>query len=173
MVRMAKAPFGVPSGRLGRRIGFRDALIGAAAALLATALPPHDAARAQGRSPVIAVAPMIAAEPSVETPLPIRISPPEAVPRQSFLRIQGLPRTLSLSDGHSIAPGAWAVPLTALPNLRMSTPTGTAGRSEVTISLIAADGVVLAEARVTLLIAPAGQGTAKAQEDAVGPEPPP
>ena len=128
---------------------------------LAIVLPARDGARAQSRSgqPTITIAPVIAAAPTSETLLPIRISPADAIPRQSFLRIRGLPRTVSLSEGYSIAPGAWAVPLAALPRLRLSTPAGAEGKSEVTISLVSSDGIVLSEARCTLLISAARPDT--------------
>jgi hypothetical protein len=134
--------------------------IAAAVLGLSTAMPAGDVAIAQGRSsgqPSITVTAVIAAEPTAETLLRIRISPADAVPRQSFLRIHGLPRTVSLSEGYSIAPGAWAIPLAALSRLRLSAPAGSEGRSEVTILLVSSDGIVLSEAKTTLLIAPAQQ----------------
>ena len=39
----------------------------------------------------------------------------------------------------------------------MATPTGSEGRFEVTVSLVTSDGIVLSEAKATLLIAPPGQ----------------
>src|SRR5262245_5194073 len=75
--------------------------------------------RAQDRArPVVSVAPVIQAQSAKTTALPIRVTPASAVPRQAFLRIRGLPPTVALSEGHSIAVGAWAVPLSALPSLR-------------------------------------------------------
>jgi len=135
------------------------AWVAAAAAALGfvAVLAQGEMAQAQSRTsglPAIGIASVIAAEPTTETSLQIRISPADAVPRQSFLRIQGLPRTVSLSDGHAIAPGAWAIPLGALPGLRMAAPTGTEGRFDVTVSLITSDGIVLSEAKATLLISP-------------------
>jgi hypothetical protein len=159
---MAEAPFDVPNGRLARGSGCRSAsfvhvAVATAALGLAMALPAGDVATAQSRSPglpAIAIASVIAAEPTMETSLHIRVAPADAVPRQSFLRIQGLPRTVSLSDGYSIAPGAWAIPLGAVPGLRLAAPTGSEGRFEVTVSLVTSDGIVLSEAKATLLISP-------------------
>lgn len=162
---MAEAPFDVPNGRVAVASGCRSAsfarvAVTVAALGLATALAQGDVAWAQSRSsglPAIAISSVIAAEPTTETSLQIRISPADAVPLQSFLRIQGLPRTVSLSDGYSIAPGAWAIPLGALPGLRLAAPTGSEGRFEVTVSLVTSDGIVLSEAKATLLISPPGQ----------------
>jgi hypothetical protein len=162
---MAETPLDVPNGRVAMSGGCRTAsfarvAVAIAALGVAVALTQGDAAWAQSRSsglPAIAISSVIAAEPTTETSLQIRISPADAVPRQSFLRIQGLPRTVSLSDGYSIAPGAWAIPLGALPGLRLAAPTGSEGRFEVTVSLVTSDGIVLSEAKATLLIAPPGQ----------------
>ena len=85
-------------------------------------------------------------------PLQIRIAPTESIPRNSFLRLRGLPPTASLSEGHSIAPGAWAVPLNGLPRLTLNLPASASGKSELLISLVDEDGKLLAEARVSLVI---------------------
>src|SRR5690606_11471639 len=66
----------------------------------------------------------------------------------------------------AIAAGAWAVPLTSLPRLKISTPLGATSRSEITISLVATAGSVLNEAQWTLLIAPAATRTPFAKPDA-------
>jgi hypothetical protein len=54
-----------------------------------------------------------------------------------------------------IAPGAWAVPLSTLPNLRVVIPAGASGRVDVSIALVAIDGGVVAEAKTMLVVAPA------------------
>lgn len=100
----------------------------------------------------IALPSTIAATASAQIAFPIRIGPVEAVPRSSFVRIRGLPPMAALSEGHSIAPGSWAVPIAALNSLRLNLPAGSAGRSEVSVSLVNIDGTVLAEARSTLAI---------------------
>src|SRR6185436_14760846 len=88
----------------------------------------------------------------------------------SFLRVRGLPPMVALSEGHSIAPGTWAVSLAALPDLRIMLPAGAAGRSEIVITLVAVDGSVLAEAKATLAIAAARQlDRGQTQRDAGGP----
>jgi len=104
------------------------------------------------QAPRIAVLSTVVAEPASQMPLQIRIAPTEAIPKNSFLRFRGLPPTASLSEGHSIAPGAWAVPLNGLPHLSLNLPASVSGRSELLISLVDEDGKLLAEARVSLVI---------------------
>lgn len=86
----------------------------------------------------------------MQVPFPIRVG---RVPRNSFVRVRGLPPSAALSGGHSIAPGAWAVPLNALPILKITLPATVAGEAEVMVTLVGQDGSVLAEARSTLVIA--------------------
>ena len=105
-------------------------------------------------TPRIAVLATLVAEPASQMPLQIRIAPIESIPRNSFLRLRGLPPTASLSEGHSIAPGAWAIPLNGLPRLRLNLPASVSGKSELLISLVDEDGKLLAEARVSLVIQP-------------------
>jgi len=81
----------------------------------------------------------------------------DAVPRNSFVRVRGLPPTAALTEGYSIAPGSWAVPLAALPELKIMLPAGTTGRSEIVVTLVSIDGSVLAETKSTLAISAAGQ----------------
>lgn len=110
---------------------------------------------AQSQRPRITVAPMApVASPTAATQVPflIEIRPPEAVPRGSFIKVRGIPAMAALSAGHSIAPGAWAIPLSALPDLKMTLPAAQTGRSEVNVTLVAADGSVLAETTYTLVV---------------------
>jgi hypothetical protein len=93
-------------------------------------------------------------EPASRLRLPIEIRPPEAVQKNSFVRIRGLPPSAALSEGHAIAPGAWAVPLNALSTLTIILPAGVQGQSDVGISLVNIDGGLLAETHTTLVIAP-------------------
>jgi hypothetical protein len=94
----------------------------------------------------------VTATAATQTPLAIRIGPPDAVPQRSFLRLRGLPPTVSLSEGHAIAPGAWAVPLTGLSSLVMNVPVGISGRSVLMVSLVGEDGTLLADTTITLVI---------------------
>jgi hypothetical protein len=110
--------------------------------------------------PTVTVAAAITGEPATQVALRIRVGPSAAVPPHSFLRIRGLPAMIALSEGHSIAPGTWAVALTALPNLKLFLPEGTDGRSEIVITLVALDGAVLAETKSSLIITTAQRDTA-------------
>jgi hypothetical protein len=120
--------------------------------------------------PRIAVLATVVAEPSSQMPLQIKVSPTESIPRNSFLRLRGLPPTASLSEGHSIAPGSWAVPLNGLPRLTLNLPAAVSGKSELLISLVGEDGTLLAEARVSLVIQSAPPPAA--EKDAKFAEPP-
>ncbi len=110
--------------------------------------------RVQGRTATasIEVGRMIFAEPGSQTPLAIQIGQSEFLPRNSFVRLRGLPTTAALSEGHVIAPGAWAIPIAALHALKINVPSNAKGRSEITITLVAVDGTVLTEARTLLVI---------------------
>ena len=122
-------------------------------------------ARAQQGLVSIKVAPVTRAEAASRLPLQIQVGPQDALAKNSFIRIRGLPATVALSEGHAIAPGAWAVPLAALPGLGLILPAGVEGPSEVAISLVSVEGAVLAEAKTTLIVAPA-------RARAASPEPP-
>jgi hypothetical protein len=103
----------------------------------------------------ITVAPTIAASAASQAPLSIKIGgPPDALPKNSFLRVRGLPPTVSLSEGYVTAPGAWSVPIHALSTLQMIVPAGVAGRAELSISLVTEDGALLAQARSALVVQP-------------------
>jgi len=123
-------------------------------------------AAAQQGLVTIKVAPTTRAEAASRLPLQIQVGPQDALAKNSFIRIRGLPATVALSEGHAIAPGAWAVPLAALPGLGLILPAGVEGPSEVAISLVSVEGAVLAEAKTTLVVAPA-------RARAASPEPPP
>ncbi|MCL4768268.1 MAG: hypothetical protein KJZ80_18770 [Hyphomicrobiaceae bacterium] len=112
-------------------------------------------AQTDAGKPVINVASVIFAEPAVETPFPIQIGPAAAIPQQTFLRIRGLPSKATLSEGHAIAAGAWAIPLSSLPRLKIAAPVGAPGTNDVMISLVAIDGRILSEVKAKLVIAPA------------------
>jgi len=100
----------------------------------------------------IIVAPTLTAAAPGKAPLAIAVSPSGALPRNCFLRVRGLPPTVSLSEGYVIAPGAWSVPINALSHLDMVVPAGVAGSSDLDISLVAEDGVPLAEATAVLMV---------------------
>jgi hypothetical protein len=167
---------GAPTGRGDKRRRSRAsavlalALFGSLAAALIGALAPTQVWAQASARPGITVAATISAEPASETAFGIRVGPADAVPRNSFLRVRGLPPMAALSEGHSIAPGTWAVSLAALPDLRIMLPAGAAGRSEIVITLVGVDGSVLAEANATLAIAAARQlERGQPRRDATGP----
>jgi hypothetical protein len=138
----------------------RLALAATAVALAGLAVPsPSVAQGAEAAS--IRLAPTIVAAPGSEAVLRIEIGPAGAVPSRSFLNLRGLPPTVALTDGHAVGPGWWAVPLSALPTLKAQIPGGLAGRSELVVSLIDADGQLLAQARGALVIQAAPQAEAR------------
>jgi hypothetical protein len=102
--------------------------------------------------PTITVAATVTAAPGTEAPFPIRVGPPEWIPRESFLKVRGLPPTVSLLDGHSVSPGTWAVALNSLPNLKMLVPSGLTGAADIVVTLVGRDGSILAEAKSTLVV---------------------
>ena len=114
---------------------------------------PAAAQRSDGLS--ITVPPTIVAEPASQTALSIRVGPPERLPSNSFVRLRGLPASVSLTEGHAISPGLWAVPLVALGSLKAIVPAGITGRTEVIIHLVSVDGATLAETKTALVVGPA------------------
>jgi hypothetical protein len=116
---------------------------------------PWAMAQQQGQPATIKVAAVTQAKPASKVKLQIQVGPQDAIAKNSFVRIRGLPATVALSEGYAIAPGAWAVPLTGLSNLVIVLPVGVEGSSEVAISLVTMEGAVLAQAKTTLVVAPA------------------
>jgi len=116
-------------------------------------LQPLCAQQAQRVS--LAVAPMTHAAVASETHLPILVEPKAALPENSFLRVNGLPSVVALSDGYATAPGSWFVPLSAGANLRVIVPVGAQGNSDVEISVVNREGTVFARAKTVLMIMPA------------------
>jgi hypothetical protein len=118
-------------------------------------LPPAGTSLARPGQVRIEAPEVVLAAPATETSLEIHISGREALPPSSFVRIRGLPPKVALSEGHVIAPGAWAVPYSALDGLRVIIPAGHAGKSDVSIAIVAVDGGILVETRAMLVVAPA------------------
>ena len=142
--------------RLAQRLGWipPDAPLGARV-LLATAIILASFADVVSAQTNITVAPTVSAAPATEVPFPIRVGPQGTLPRGSFVRVRGLPPMAALSAGHSIAPGAWAIPIGALPRLKITLPVTAEGRSEISVMLVSIDGSVLAEAVSALVVAAA------------------
>jgi hypothetical protein len=129
---------------------------GAAVAIdLALGAWARAAAAQEAQRVVISVPAVTRAEPSSMTKLSIRVAPQKTLPNNSFIRIRGLPPVVAVSSGYSVAPGAWSVPLAAVPDLKIVVPVGVQEKSDVLIDLVKDDGSVLAEARTVLVIAPA------------------
>lgn len=112
--------------------------------------PVH--AQGSKSAPTITAAAIVLIEPMVETPLPIQVGPVDALPRNCFLRVRGLPSQAVFSDGHVVSAGTWALPIIGLNDLKLTVPLSTSGRNELQLTLLAIDGTVLAESKVTLAV---------------------
>jgi hypothetical protein len=102
--------------------------------------------------PKLTLAPTLAARPATRVTLDIRVGPVDALPKGAFIRVRGLPPAISLSEGYATAPGSWAVPLHALGNLQMLVPPAITARAEVIVTLLSAEGALLADAKTVLII---------------------
>jgi hypothetical protein len=143
-------------------MGFSSARYGLSliAALLVTGgIAPAADAQSSSSKPAITVAPIMLVEPMVETPVQIQVGPDAAIPRNSFVRIKGLPPQAVFSDGHFVSAGTWALPLSGLAQLKVTVPLATTGRADLQIALVSIEGAVLAEARTTLAITAANIGS--------------
>jgi hypothetical protein len=90
--------------------------------------------------------------PDTPISLPIQLKPAAAVPRRAIVLIRGLPSTVTLSEGRLFESGVWGVPVTDINKARISSVSVSAGRIDVTISLVTIDGTLLAEARSSLVV---------------------
>lgn len=136
------------------------------------ALMAADAAHEQATAepPTISIAATILAESPGQVALPIRVGPASSIPRNSFLTVRGLPSIAALSEGYAIAPGSWAVPLSALPDLKIKLPVGLTGRVDIVVALVAKDGAVLFEAKSALVLGAVAPASAQAQSDPPAPK---
>ena len=125
----------------------------------APAAPPVALIQLKKGKTVIEVAPSIAVAPGEDTPLAIEVSPPDAIPRSSFIRIRGLPQGAILSEGFAIAAGLWAVPLNGLSRLRIKLPAALTEEARLTLALVTVDGITHAEASLALVPATATAGS--------------
>jgi hypothetical protein len=112
-----------------------------------------DASAAEGK-PRINIATAILVRPASEVAMPVRIEASERLPPNSFVRVRGLPPSVSLTDGFAIGPGVWAVPLFRLAALKLNVPIGVSGQSDFLVALLDVDGTILAEATSTLVVGP-------------------
>ena len=102
--------------------------------------PRDGRALAQRAEPRISIPSAIVADPASQVSFTIDVVPRDSLPITGFIRVRGLPQFVSIDDGHAIAPGSWAVPLYALPALRLNIPRVRSGRTEVEIALMSIDG---------------------------------
>jgi len=128
-----------------RTLGLAAALVAPLAFLLPAPVQAQEV-------PSLEVVQMLIVDPGKEVPLTLQLKTRGSLPGQSFIRIKGLPPATSLSEGHFIGPGVWAVPLSALSSVTISVPAGQAGQSRLTISLVSVDNTVLAETTTTLVV---------------------
>jgi hypothetical protein len=145
----------VAKASMGTGMTLWSAVTAAALALVVLSAAGDRAQAQRADTPRIVVASTILAEPATQAALVIQVGPPGSVPGNTFVRLRGLPASVSLSEGYAIAPGSWAVPLFGLPTLKAIVPAGVAGRSEITIHLVGVDGTTLAESRTALVVGPA------------------
>jgi hypothetical protein len=101
--------------------------------------------------PQLAVGPSLEVAPSVPTEFYVRVGgPPDALPPRSYIRIEKLPGSVTLSEGQKSVTGAWVVQLSTLEALRLTAPDGMGQGLEFVVDLVAGDGSVLAERTVAL-----------------------
>jgi hypothetical protein len=113
----------------------------------------HATRTAQREQPRLSVPSTIRATPDTQAALPIEVGSAQTLPRNCFIRIRGLPPTVALSEGYSIGPGSWAIPLSGLATLKANIPKDVWGRSEMAITLVGLDGTLLAEVSTELVVA--------------------
>lgn len=109
---------------------------------------------AQREQTRISVAATILAEAASVIAIHIEIGSPRTLPKNCFVRLRGLPPSVSLTEGYSIRPGSWAIPLFGLATLKANVPAGAAGRSELFISLVDIDGSLIAQATSAFIVGP-------------------
>lgn len=137
--------------RLGVALGLALGLAPGLTLGLTLAWPTPLLAQTAPSAPSITAPETVAVAPRGAVALPVTIGPAASIPAKAFLRLRGFPPTAALSEGYSIAPGAWAVALNALPNLKVTLPGSAAGRTEITLALVSVEGNVLAERKVVLV----------------------
>jgi hypothetical protein len=128
-----------------------------AAVLLLALSPLANNGRLLAQSPaaraVIEASPTLDLTPNVETAFAIRIAAGADLPKRTMLLIQGIPTTLSLTEGRVFDSGVWFVPVADLPKLKIVAASEAAGvRTPLTLTLVSLEGTVLAEGRITLAV---------------------
>src|SRR5215470_4673605 len=106
---------GQPARRHGRpRRGSAWCVRAVAAAVLALTDPGHCGGPDESLHLHLAQVTAADALKITQAPMPIAVGPSGALPTNGFVRVRGLPPTVSLSAGYVTAPGAWSVPINAL-----------------------------------------------------------
>ncbi len=95
---------------------------------------------------------------SAENSFRIDLAPRNAVPDRAMVLIKGLPSTIALSHGRLFDSGVWAVPVANLADLKMSSGSGSVGRTDFSVTLVTVAGDVLAVANSSLAVVGPGQG---------------
>jgi hypothetical protein len=126
---------------------------GAAAAVVLGVFTSIGTGGAEG-TPRIKIATAIVAQPASQVAMLIQLERSEALPRNSFIRLRGLPPSVSLTEGFAIGPGVWAVPLAGLATLNVNVPAGVSGQSNLLVTLVDVEGTILAEAATALVVGP-------------------
>jgi hypothetical protein len=121
----------------------------------------------------IKVVPNIVARAQSQVVLPIEVGPAEALPNKCFVSLRGLPPSVTLTEGHQITAGSWAVSVAGLSTLKAYIPVGYSGRADIDIKLIAFDGRMLAQTRTTLVVEPSvpPRASGATREKGKGPAP--
>jgi hypothetical protein len=121
----------------------------------------------QNKALTIFVPSRIHAEGSAPLPFFVEIDPPQLIPPDSVLHIRGLPPGASLSEGHRVSADVWVVPIAKLSNLEIQVTAGVSQRSDLTLTLIRADGGLLASTHTVLsILEPVGRSvTVTADEE--------
>jgi hypothetical protein len=101
-------------------------------------------------APTVLVGTVVVAVPWTATPLPILVGPD--APRDSWVRITGIPALASLTAGYTIGRGVWKVPLSGLPTLAITAPARDTLQSELRIALMSLEGTVMGEVKSVLAI---------------------
>ena len=134
---------------------------------------PRAADRIDTGLPQLAVGPLLEVEPSVPSEFYVRVGgAADALPQHSYIRIENLPTSVTLSEGQRTGTGAWVVPLSALEGLRVTAPAGVRDGVEFVVTLVAGDGSVLVERTVGLDVTPAVVGVPAEEKENAASVPP-
>lgn len=98
---------------------------------------------------------VILGAPGGEASLAIHLGDLSGLPPRSYLRIRGLPDTVTLSEGHQVTPGSWSVPLAGAADLRLMFASGSNGKNDVSVALVSIDHGVIAETKTMVVVAAA------------------